>query len=430
MKEIINERVPFTKEMKKTHTLLVPTMLPTHFNILVNILRAYGYKAELLKNSGRNLISAGLKYVHNDTCYPAQLVIGQFLDAIESGAYDPHKIALVITQTGGGCRASNYINLLRKALIRAGYDYIPVLSVNFSGLEKDSGFKITLPMGHRMLYAVLYGDLLLTLKNQTLPYEINKGDTDALIEKWTDRLAEEMSHKLLRYKKIKRNYQEIVKDFAAIPLKRVPKPKVGIVGEIYVKFSSIGNNDLENFLLNEGAEPVVPGLVDFCLYSIKNTDIDYELYGRGGKFKAFVYNLAYKFLIKKQKHLIKTIEENSDFRPMTSFENVPDMRKGIINLGVKMGEGWLLTAEMIELIHSGVNNIVCAQPFGCLPNHIVGKGMMKPIREKYPGANIVALDYDAGASKINQENRLKLMLFNARENMEKEAKFSKVHENN
>ena len=229
-----------------------------------------------------------------------------------------------------------------------------------------------------------------------------------------------MSHKLLRYKKIKKNYAEIVKDFAAIPKNTTPKPKVGIVGEIYVKFSPIGNNNLEDFLLSEGAEPVVPGLVDFCLYTIKNADIDYKLYGRGGYLKVFLHNFAYRFLIKKQNDLINTIKENSDFRPMTSFDEVPDMRKGIINLGVKMGEGWLLTAEMIELIHSGVNNIVCTQPFGCLPNHIVGKGMMKPIREKYPNANIIAIDYDAGASKINQENRLKLMLFNARENMGRE----------
>ena len=420
MKEIIEKRIPFTKEMKKTHTLLVPTMLSMHFSIIVNILRAYGYKAELLTNSGRNLISAGLKYVHNDTCYPAQLVIGQFLDAINSGKYDVHRIALVIMQTGGGCRASNYIYLLRKALRRAGYGYIPVLSVNLSGIEKNSGFKITIPMWHRMVYAAFYGDLLLTLKNQTLPYEINKGDTDALIDKWISRLAEEMSHKLLRYKKIKKNYAEIVKDFAAIPKNTTPKPKVGIVGEIYVKFSPIGNNNLEDFLLSEGAEPVVPGLVDFCLYTIKNADIDYKLYGRGGYLKVFLHNIAYRFLIKKQNDLINTIKENSDFRPMTSFDEVPDMRKGIINLGVKMGEGWLLTAEMIELIHSGVNNIVCTQPFGCLPNHIVGKGMMKPIREKYPNANIIAIDYDAGASKINQENRLKLMLFNARENMGRE----------
>ena len=382
MKEIIEKRIPFTKEMKKTHTLLVPTMLSMHFSIIVNILRAYGYKAELLTNSGRNLISAGLKYVHNDTCYPAQLVIGQFLDAINSGKYDVHRIALVIMQTGGGCRASNYIYLLRKALRRAGYGYIPVLSVNLSGIEKNSGFKITIPMWHRMVYAAFYGDLLLTLKNQTLPYEINKGDTDALIDKWISRLAEEMSHKLLRYKKIKKNYAEIVKDFAAIPKNTTPKPKVGIVGEIYVKFSPIGNNNLEDFLLSEGAEPVVPGLVDFCLYTIKNADIDYKLYGRGGYLKVFLHNFAYRFLIKKQNDLINTIKENSDFRPMTSFDEVPDMRKGIINLGVKMGEGWLLTAEMIELIHSGVNNIVCTQPFGCLPNHIVGKGMMKPIREK------------------------------------------------
>lgn len=413
---MIDERVPFTKEMKKEYTLLVPTMLPTHFTIIINILRAYGYKVELLQNSGRNLISAGLKYVHNDTCYPAQLVIGQFLDALNSGKYDVHKVALVITQTGGGCRASNYIYLLRKALKRAGLGYIPVLSVNLSDMEKNSGFKLTLPIYHRMLYAVLYGDLMMTLKNQCVPYEKVKGASEELIRKWTEILAEQMRHKWLSYRKVKRNYAAIVKDFFSIPRRKEERVKVGIVGEIYVKFSPIGNNDLEKFLLSEGAETVIPGLLDFCLYCVYNSVVDYKLYGKN-RFKAGVFNLVFKFLTRKQKDMIDIIVKNSDFTPMTSFLRVPDMRKGFINLGVKMGEGWLLTAEMMELIDEGVSNIVCTQPFGCLPNHIVGKGMMKPIRDAHPEANIIALDFDAGASKINQENRLKLMLFNAREKL-------------
>lgn len=404
----------FTKEMKKEYTLLIPTMLPMHFKIISKIVHSFGYKAELLENSGKSVTEHGLKYVHNDTCYPAILVIGQFLDALDSGRYDPHKVALLISQTGGGCRASNYISLLRKALDKAGYGYVPVVSFNLAGLEKSPGFTLTLPLLHRLLYAVLYGDLLMLLKNQCRPYEIHPGDSERLADKWVNKIIAQMEHtRLVHYRQVKRNYAAIIRDFAAIPKQGQPKIKVGIVGEIFVKFSPLGNNNLEDFLLSEGAETVMPGLLDFCLYSLYNGVVDQQLYHMR-PVKAAVSKLAFKFLIHKKKEMIRLIEEDGHFTPPSSFANVPQLADGYIGLGAKMGEGWLLTAEMLELIEQGVDNIVCTQPFGCLPNHIVGKGMMKHIKEMHPTANIVAIDYDAGAPQINQENRVKLMLANAR----------------
>ncbi len=405
----MSERVQFTEEMRKDYTILIPTMLPMHFKMIARILDRYGYRAELLENYGKSVADCGLKYVHNDACYPALLVIGQFIDALNSGKYDTHKVALLITQTGGGCRASNYVPLLRKALERAGYEYIPVISINFSGLEDSPGFKLTLPMLHRMVYAVMYGDLLMLLRNQCLPYEINKGETDALCDKWTVRLTEEMFASRISYRKVKKNYASIIREFDAIPKSGEKKIKVGIVGEIFVKFSPLGNNHLEDFLVSEGAEVTMAGLVDFCLYCVQNGINDTDLYGvkpMGKKINALVL----KFIEGKQNDLINAVKQNSSFAPPTPFEHTKKLIDGYIGKGTKMGEGWLLPAEMLELIDSGVKNIVCVQPFGCLPNHIVGKGMMKPIKEKNPDCNIVAVDYDPGATQINQENRIKLML--------------------
>ena len=408
-------RVIFTKEMKKDYTILIPTMLPTHFKLMLNIFRSYGYKAELLENDGRPVIDCGLKYVHNDTCYPALLVIGQMINALESGKYDSHKVALMITQTGGGCRASNYIYLLRKALKKSGYGYIPVVSLNFSNLEPNPGFHLSLSMLDRLLYAVLYGDLLMLLKNQCKPYEIHPGESDALVDTWAGRLSKEMKGRgILSYRRVKKNYSAILEDFARIPLKLEPKVRVGIVGEIFVKFSPLGNNNLEKFLLSEGAEPVVPGLLDFCLYCVYNGIVDHDLYGtRAGH--ALLSKIAYRFLTSKQEDLIDMVRRQGVFRAATPFSHIHTLTRGYIGLGVKMGEGWLLTAEMLELIEDGVKNIVCTQPFGCLPNHIVGKGMMKIIKERHPGVNLTAIDYDASATQTNQENRIKLMLANAAE---------------
>lgn len=409
----------FTEEMKKDYTILVPTMLPTHFKLIINVMKNYGYKMELLENEGKNVIDSGLKYVHNDTCYPAQVVIGQLIDAIESGKYDIHKIALLISQTGGGCRASNYIHLLRKALEKAGYDFIPVISLNFSGLESEhTGFKITLPMILKMFYCIEIADLLMSLRNQCLPYEKNKGDTYDLENEWISRSNEILSKKDVKHKDIKKLYISIIKDFNRLKIDRTKKAvKVGIVGEIFVKFSPLGNNDLEKFLYSEGAEVSMAGLLDFCLYCIYNNVLDYKLYKKNKK-TAFIFNLVYKYILHLQKEHISLIKKYSFFTPPTPFEEVVKLSKGYVGFGTKMGEGWLLTSEMLELIDKGVNNIICAQPFGCLPNHIVGKGMMKLIKENNLNANLVAIDYDASASKVNQENRIKLMLSTARSQLD------------
>ena len=402
----------FDESMKKDYTILVPTMLPLHFEMLTAILNKYGYKAKLLTSTDEKIKEYGLKYVHNDTCYPAQVVIGQLLDAIENGGYDKHKIALLITQTGGGCRASNYIALLRKALDKAGYSYIPVLSLNFNGLD-SSALKLTLPMGVRMFYAVMFGDLLMTLKNQCIPYE-QTPQAEKLAEKYVDTISGLLVCDRLNTSKLKAMYTSVIKDFAAIKRNKTKKVKVGIVGEIFVKFSPLGNNELEKLLNEQNAEVVMGGLLDFCLYCIYNYIADRKLYGIG-KTRAFFVNIIYKFLLKQQQNIIDLIKQNSDFDPPTPFEHTRSLIKGYIGVGVKMGEGWLLTAEMLELTEKGVKYIVCTQPFGCLPNHIVGKGMIKSIKEKNPDVNIVAIDYDASASKVNQENRIKLMLSGAQD---------------
>ena len=406
--------ISFTKEMKKDYTVLMPNMLPMHFELIRRVFKNWGLHAELLQTQGQKIKDTGLKYVHNDTCYPAILVIGQFIDALESGKYDSHKVALVLFQTGGGCRASNYISLLRKALAKAGYSYVPVISFSLAGIEDHPGFDLSLPVLHRLMYAVFYGDLLMSLRNQCRTYEIRKGESEELALAWTERLSQEMKHeKKLSYKKVKENYRLIIKDFNNIPRAEKKCPKVGIVGEIFVKYSPLGNNNLEEFLVSEGAEVVVPGLLDFCLYCLYNYLMDAKLYGMGKSAEPML-RLAYKFLLGKQKDLIDIINEDGSFDPPTPFDHTVSLISGYLGIGAKMGEGWLLTAEMLELADKGVPNIVCTQPFGCLPNHICGKGMMKPIKEKNPDINIVAIDYDAGATAVNQENRIKLMLANSK----------------
>ena len=409
--------VAFTEAMKKDYTILVPTMLPMHFELIISVLRTYGYKMELLKTSGPQIAETGLRYTHNDTCYPAILVIGQFMDALKSGRYDPNKVALIMFQTGGGCRASNYISLIRKALEKAGYGHVPVISFSLAGLEKHPGFKLTLPMLHGMIYAVFYGDLLMSLVNQTKPYEITAGKADALATQWTERLGRELgSGSKIHYSTIRKNYQAMIDSFAQIPTVARETVKVGIVGEIFVKYSPLGNNHLEQFLIDEGAEVIVPGLTDFCLYSIYNMMMDYKLYGRN-YWGSVIAKLAYRLVCRKKRDIIDLMQRDGHFKPWTPFEHTVELVSGYIGIGTKMGEGWLLTAEMLELSESGCKNIVCTQPFGCLPNHICGKGMMKPIKEQNPDVNIVAIDYDASATQVNQENRLKLMLSKAREDL-------------
>ena len=408
-----NAYIPFTEEMKKDYTILVPNMLPMHFQLVIQVAKTYGYNMELLETSGTSIVETGLKYTHNDACYPAVCVIGQFLDALLSGKYDVHKVALIMFQTGGGCRASNYISLIRKALERAGLGFVPVISFSFAGLEKHPGFKLTLPFLHGLAYAVLFGDLLMSLKGQVVPYEIHAGDTEQLCRKWTERLGKELgSNAKIRYSHVKQLYGEILKEFAAIPREQRKAVQVGVVGEIFVKYSPLANNHLEDFLVSEGAEVTMPGLLDFVLYMVYNNIVEYRVYHRKVLLQPIIH-LAWRYLCGKKNDIIAMVKEQGVFRPWTPFEQVPPMAEEFISPAVKMGEGWLLTAEMMELAHSGCTNIVCTQPFGCLPNHICGKGMMKPIKEKYPNVNIVAIDYDSGASRVNQENRLKLMLANA-----------------
>jgi predicted nucleotide-binding protein (sugar kinase/HSP70/actin superfamily) len=400
--------------MRKEYTLLVPQMLPMHFAMLVRVLQTMGYNVEMLNTSGKSILDYGQKYVHNDACFPAILVIGQLIDAVKSGKYDPHKVALVITQTGGGCRASNYIHMLRKALERADLGYVPVISVNLSGLEKNPGFHLTLGFIRKAVYAVFYGDLLMNVANQVRPYEVTKGDTDQAVNQCMDDLLEGMNRgKGLSYKSMVANFDRIIDRFKAIPVTGEEKVRVGVVGEIYVKYSPLGNNNLEQFLLDEGAEPVVPGLADFVIFKIYNREVDVDIYG-GKWVKKKVCQIFAAYVKKHQRAMIDALKRSDRFRAPGDFDELHHYIKGYLGDGNKMGEGWLLTAEMLELIHTGVPNIVCTQPFGCLPNHIVGKGMIRKLKDDYPWSNIVAIDYDPGATKINQENRIKLMLANAK----------------
>ncbi|MEG1835429.1 MAG: 2-hydroxyacyl-CoA dehydratase [Oscillospiraceae bacterium] len=404
------ENVKFTKEMRKDYTILLPNMLPTHFEFVKSIIESEGYNVAVLNNNNDNIAREGLKYVHNDTCYPALLIIGQMIDALKSGDFDVHKVALMITQTGGGCRASNYIHLLRKALITAGFEFIPVVSLNLSGLEKCEGFNLSFTMLQRMVAATIYGDMLILLRNQTMAYEITIGESAALVEKLTKELSLEFrKHRIHTHHRIKKNLNNIADEFSKILIKKSSKTKVGIVGEIYIKYASLGNNNLEEFLRSQDCEIFVPGLFSFLLFKLDNRSEDIKLYG--GKFlKKIVVELGMKYLMSIEKIFIDAANKENKFVVPSSYKHLKSLISGVIGYGNKMGEGWLLTAEMIELIDLNYENIVCTQPFGCLPNHIVGRGMLKKIKEIRPNANIVPIDYDPSATKVNQENRIKLML--------------------
>ena len=405
----------FTKQMKKDYTIIAPDIFPTHMELIAELFRTYGYNLVVAHYEGKQVIDTGLKYLHNDVCYPAICTVGQQLYALTCGDYDPHRCALIMFQTGGGCRASNYIFLMRKALKNMGMDYVPVISLSFGGLEKYSGFKITPMMFAAGLRILTYGDMLMLLKNQCLPYEENAGDTGRLVKKWVRTLTEQFRHNRgLTASAMKKNLAAIAADFHAIPRRYRQATKVGIVGEIYVKYSSFGNNGLEKFLLSQGCEYMVPGVLGFFQYCVANVEKGYEYYGgskwllRGGRF-------AERLTVKWEDWLIDALKPYPEFTAPVAFDDVKRLADQVIDRGVKMGEGWLLPGEAAGLIEKGYTNIVCAQPFGCLPNHIAGKGTVRRLRELYPGANIFPIDYDAGASKVNQENRIKLMLAMARD---------------
>lgn len=414
-----NGRILFTKEMKKDYTILVPDMLPIHFSILKQIFENEGYKMELLQTAKPEMKQLGLKYVHNDTCYPALLVIGQLLDALQSGKYDVNKVALIIMQSGGGCRASNYIHLLRKAIEKAGYPQIPVISFNMSGMEHNPGFSMTYPIIRKCAAGAIYGDMIMLLRNQTRSYEVNKGDTQKTIDKWVLELNEQFKRgRGFKLNDMAENFDKIIADFAAIPMdKSVPKVKVGIVGEIYVKFAAFANNNLEEFLVEQGCEVMVPGLIGFMLFKIDARIQDARIFG-GSYIKKTVASILLKYFTKVEKVFMDAIDRSKVFTQLSSYQDTKPLVDGLISIGNRMGEGWFLPGEMIELIKHGYSNIVCTQPFGCLPTHICGKGMIHKIKQMYPQANIVPIDYDPGATKVNQENRIKLMLSVAREGME------------
>lgn len=415
-------RLLYTKEMNdEGYKILVPMMLPVHFGILTEAFKHEGYNLELLDTDGPEIAQTGLKYVHNDTCYPALLVIGQLINALETGKYDLHKTALMITQTGGGCRASNYIHLLRKGLKKAGLEYIPVISLNLSGMEKNPGFKLSLTLLRKVIAALVYGDIIMLVKNQVKPYEITKGETDKMVEKWQAKLSKDFNEgKSYRFNEMEQILDSICADFAQIERTKEKKIRVGVVGEIYVKYARLGNNDLEQFLFDQGCEICLPGVMGFAAFKIDNRIEDIKLYG-GNPAKKKVCEILLNYVSKTEDLMIAAAKKYG-FQPASKYAHTKSLIDGVIGFGSKMGEGWLLTAEMLELAETGFENIVCTQPFGCLPNHINGKGMIRKIKEINPKANIVAIDYDPGAPRVNQENRIKLMLAVAREELDKRVK--------
>ena len=421
------QKVEFTKEMKKDYTILVPQMAPIHFEIFEKVLQSEGYKVKLLRESTAHTVETGLKYVNNDACYPSILTIGQLLEEVESGNYDTNKLALMMSQTGGGCRATNYIGFIRKALRDAGYPEIPVISFNFVGLEKNSGFKITLPLVKKLIKAVIYGDLLQKLLYKNKAYEINKGETEKLYYKWLEK-CKKLSIETTK-KEFNQSLYDMVNDFEQIKLDTTKeKPKVGIVGEILIKYHPFGNNYCTDLLDREGAEVVMPDLMGFVKYVMMNGVVKGKILGKGG-FTSKIYKTAIKVVDTIEKDYKKALEgSKKGYLPPCNIEELAEMVEEILSTGNQTGEGWILTAEMLEFMNHGIENIICLQPFACLPNHVVGKGVIKTIRNKYPEANISPIDYDPGASQSNQINRIKLLITIAKDNMKLQEKRKKATE--
>jgi predicted nucleotide-binding protein (sugar kinase/HSP70/actin superfamily) len=407
-------RVEFTKDMRNDYTVLCPQMSPIHFKMLQAAMKHFHVNFVMLPDATKSTIDEGLKYVNNDACYPSIIVVGQLMEAIESGKYNIDKLAVAITQTGGGCRATNYIGFIRRALEKSGYGHIPVVSVSAQGLEKNSGLKINLKGLKCCMHAVMYGDLFMRVVYRTRPYEAVPGSVNRLHKKWEKICIRDIQRGSHNFSRIVR---DIVRDFDNIALNESErKPRVGIVGEILVKFLPSANNHLVDLLEAEGAEAVMPDLLDFLFYSAYNSNYKYEYLGKTKK-SAKISNMLIKLLDQMRNPMSKALERSNRFDPPTPIETIASYARPIVSIGNETGEGWFLTGEMVELIKEGAPNIVCCQPFACLPNHIIGKGVIKKLRTVYPSANITPIDFDPGASEVNQINRIKLMLAAAKENM-------------
>ncbi|MCI8514897.1 MAG: 2-hydroxyacyl-CoA dehydratase [Lachnospiraceae bacterium] len=411
-------RVEFTRKMQKSgYTLLCPQMSPIHFNLLMPALNSCGYQIVIPENTGKSAVDTGLKYVNNDACYPSLITVGQIMEALLSGRYDLDRTAVLMTQTGGGCRASNYVGFIRRALRKAGMEQVPVISLSVQGLEHNSGFTYTLPMIMKAMQAIVYGDLFMRVLYRVRPYEKEPGSADALHKKWETVCCESLSVRIPSMSSFKRNIRGIVRDFDTLPIHEdLKKPRVGIVGEILVKFSPLANNDLVNLLEKEGAEAVMPDLMDFLLYCFYNPNFKARYLGCK-KSTARLCNLGIRFLEWFRSDMKKALSASQRFTPPQKISRLAELAAPYVSPGNQTGEGWFLTGEMLELIESGTPNIVCTQPFACLPNHIVGKGVIKELRRSHPASNIIAVDYDPGASEVNQLNRIKLMLATAQKNL-------------
>lgn len=413
-----DERVVFTKNMKKKHTILCPQMSPIHFQFVQEAFGSTGYNLEVLPSVDKKAVDEGLKYVNNDACYPSIIVVGQLIEALKSGKYDLNNTSVMISQTGGGCRATNYIGFLRKALKEAGMSSIPVISLNAVGMETNPGFKLTLSLLNKAMIALLYGDLFIRVLYKVRPYEKITGSANILYEKWIDKCKENVKNG--SHNQFKKNVYSIVEDFDNLEINNISKPKVGIVGEILVKFHPTANNNIVDIIENEGAEAVVPDLIDFFLYCAYDAKFKYE-YLSGNRKDKLTRDIFIKIIEYYRRHLKDALNNSSRFTPPLNIEKLAEGASPIVSLGNQTGEGWFLTGEMVELIEHGVKNIICMQPFACLPNHVTGKGMIKELRRRYPGSNIAAIDYDPGASEVNQLNRIKLMLSVGFKAMESEA---------
>ena len=413
------EKVPFTEEMRKDYTIICPQMSPIHFEILQPAFNACGYNFVVLDNDNKHSVDVGLKYVNNDACYPSLLVVGQIMEALLSGKYDLNKTAIIMSQTGGGCRATNYIGFIRRALKKADMEQIPVISLNLAGIESNPGFHLNADLLLRAAVGAEFGDIFMRCVYRMRPYEATPGSVDALHREWLKKVQDFVSAKHISIGKFRRMCTEIIRDFDAIPVLDIKKPRVGVVGEILVKFSPAGNNHLVELLESEGAEAVVPDLIDFMLYCFYNQIYKAEHLGTSKKTaKISALGIwAIEHILRGS--AVKAFEQSKHFDAPTSIYKIVSYAEPIVSIGNQTGEGWFLTGEMVELIKEGVPNIVCTQPFGCLPNHVVGKGVIKALRKAYPSSNIVAIDYDPGASEVNQLNRIKLMLSTAQKNLKK-----------